>query len=245
MHRTIAIGDVHGAHKALLQIIEKIDLRIDDTLVFLGDLVDGWSGSYDIIEYLIKLSNTHKCIFIKGNHDLNCEYWLSTGASNANWEAHGGKVTMKQYEGKTKEDKERHLIFFRNMPYFHIDQKNRLFVHAGFTSMHGPNGEYSESGFIWDRTLLEMAIATDATLTPESLRYPKRLKHFDEIYIGHTPTQHYNSEQPINAMNLWNLDTGAAFKGRLSAIDIDTKECWQSDPPYLLYPEEQGRNKAE
>ena len=64
MSRIIAIGDVHGAHKALLQIIEKIELREDDTLIFLGDLVDGWSGSYDVIEYLIGLNkNSQVCFY--------------------------------------------------------------------------------------------------------------------------------------------------------------------------------------
>jgi serine/threonine protein phosphatase 1 len=39
------------------------------------------------------------------------------------------------------------------------------------------------------------------------------------------------------------VDTGAAFKGRLTALDIQTKEFWQSDPVWKLYPQEQGRNK--
>ena len=47
----------------------------------------------------------------------------------------------------------------------------------------------------------------------------------------------------MNAINVWNVDTGAAFKGKLSAIDIDTKEIFQSDNLPLLYPDEKGRNK--
>jgi serine/threonine protein phosphatase 1 len=37
------------------------------------------------------------------------------------------------------------------------------------------------------------------------------------------------------------MDTGAAFTGALSIMDIDTKEYWQSDLP-SLYPDENGRN---
>jgi serine/threonine protein phosphatase 1 len=48
---------------------------------------------------------------------------------------------------------------------------------------------------------------------------------------------------PMNAANVWNVDTGAAFTGRLSAIDIDTKEVFQSDIVKDLYPNEIGRNK--
>jgi len=42
--------------------------------------------------------------------------------------------------------------------------------------------------------------------------------------------------------NVWNVDTGAAFKGPVTIMDADTKEFWQSDFVYTLYPEENGRN---
>jgi serine/threonine protein phosphatase 1 len=47
----------------------------------------------------------------------------------------------------------------------------------------------------------------------------------------------------MNAANVWNVDTGAAFTGKLSALDIDTKEIFQSDILRDLYLDELGRNK--
>jgi len=47
----------------------------------------------------------------------------------------------------------------------------------------------------------------------------------------------------MNAINVWNIDTGAAFKGKLSGVNIDTKAVYQSDNLPLLYPNEKGRNK--
>jgi serine/threonine protein phosphatase 1 len=47
----------------------------------------------------------------------------------------------------------------------------------------------------------------------------------------------------MQAINIWNIDTGAAFKGKLSAINIDTKAIYQSDDLPSLYPNELGRNK--
>ena len=129
------------------------------------------------------------------------------------------------------------------MPLYHIDDKQRLFVHAGYTSMHGPEHEHHQSNFFWDRTLWETAVATNNTFQKNNLLFPKRLKHFREIYIGHTPTLHLNSTKPLHKVNVWNMDTGAAFTGALSAMDIDTKEIWQSDPLINLYPDEMGRNK--
>ena len=35
--------------------------------------------------------------------------------------------------------------------------------------------------------------------------------------------------------NVWNLDTGAGFNGRVTMMDIDTKIFWQSDPIPSLY----------
>lgn len=243
MKRTLAIGDIHGGYRALVQLIDRAGIMSEDRLIFLGDLVDGWSESFEVIDYLIELDQRQSCLFVKGNHDLYCEYWLATNQVNPEWDQHGGLATQAGYRNRSEEKKNEHLEFFRRMPYYHIDEQNRLFVHAGFTSMHGPNREHYESNYIWDRTLLECAIATGDDIEPTSIRYPKRLRHFSEIYIGHTPTQYYDSETPIRGANLWNVDTGAAFKGSLTALDIDTKEYWQSDPVYKLYPNEMGRNK--
>ena len=134
------------------------------------------------------------------------------------------------------------LIFFEQMTDFHIDERNRLFIHAGFTSMHGPLQEFYASNFSWDRTLWETALIMDGRISNDSLLFPKRLKLFTEIYIGHTPTINYNVDVPMQGCNVWNIDTGAAFFGKLSIIDIDTKQFWQSDKVGSLYPGENGRN---
>ena len=96
--------------------------------------------------------------------------------------------------------------------------------------------------FYWDRTLWETALALDPSLPTESDLYPNRLKLYSEIFIGHTPVTRINKEIPINASCIWNIDTGAAFKGKLTIMDVDTKEFWQSDPLPQLYPTEKGRN---
>ncbi|MCA0152019.1 metallophosphoesterase family protein [Winogradskyella vincentii] len=241
--RNLVIGDIHGGLKALVQLIEQLKVKSGDKLVFLGDYVDGWSESAQVIQYLIELSNTVKCVFIKGNHDVWCEDWLREGLANPVWLAHGGKETVESYSEFTVEEKKQHLQFFQAMELFHLDKANRLYVHAGFTSMHGVQREYEIRNFYFDRTLWEMALTMDKRITRTSDRYPQRLTHYSEIYIGHTPTLNYHKYEPMNAANVWNIDTGAAFTGRLSAMNVDTKEVFQSDPVTYLYPNEQGRNK--
>ncbi len=241
--RTLAIGDIHGGLKGVIQLLNKLELKDEDTLIFMGDYVDGWSESAQVIQFLIELSKKFKCTFIKGNHDVWAEDWLKNGEVNPTWYMHGGKETMESYEGFSHEEKKRHLEFFENLKMYHIDAENRLFLHAGFTSMHGVEKEVFQTTLYFDRTLWEMALTMDKRIEKYSELYPKRLTHYKEIYIGHTPTINYNSYVPINAINVWNIDTGAAFYGKLSAINIDTKEVFQSDVVKDLYPEEKGRNK--
>jgi serine/threonine protein phosphatase 1 len=243
MSRTLVIGDIHGGLKALHQVLEKAAVIKEDTLIFLGDYVDGWSESAQTIDFIMELAKTQNCIFIKGNHDIWCEEWLQTGVADKVWLFHGGAYTVMSYLNYNKDEKIRQLNFLEQMPFYYIDTQNRLFIHAGFTSMHGPEKEFYNTNFSWDRTLWEMALTVDDRIKKDAVLYPKRLKLFTEIYIGHTPTLFYDVTTPMQGCNVWNIDTGAAFKGKLSIMDIDTKQFWQSDEVFRLYPNESGRNQ--
>ena len=238
MARTIVIGDIHGGLKALEQLLGKIEIDGDDQLIFLGDYVDGWSGSALVVSYLIELDKIYPCIFIKGNHDAWCESWLRDKQVDTTWLHHGGLSTMESYKDLGKAEIENHLDFFYRLRNYYIDMDNRLFIHAGFTSILGPKEERIKENYYWDRTLWELALKMDARAGSHS----RRLSLFKEIFIGHTPTTNYGVSTPMHAGNVWNIDTGAAFMGRLSAIDADTKQVWQTDKVQNLYPGEKGRN---
>lgn len=240
--RTLVIGDIHGGLRALIQVLERANVTIDDTLIFLGDYVDGWSESAQVIDFLIALNKKQKCIFIKGNHDLWCGRWLLLGASNPVWEENGGREAKQSYLDTGLLSNAKHKYFFENLKNYYIDEEDKLFIHAGFTSIHGVKKEEYESNYYFDRTLWEMVVAMDKSIAEDLISFPKRLKHYKEIYIGHTPTTNYNEDIPMNKLNVWNIDTGAAFKGKLSILDIKTKEFWQSDPLFELYSNEKGRN---
>jgi serine/threonine protein phosphatase 1 len=241
--RTFAIGDIHGGLKALIQVLNQLQVTEKDTLIFMGDYVDGWSESAQVIDFLINLSEKIDCIFIKGNHDVWCENWLKDQSDvNPTWYLHGGKETIDSYEGFTIDEKNEHLKFLENLKMYHLDTENRLFLHAGFTSMHGVERETYPHKFCTDRTLWEMALAMDHKIEKSSSNYPRRLQHYSEIYIGHTPTTNFGETAPMNAINIWNVDTGAAFKGKITALNINTKAYFQSDELPMLYPNEKGRN---
>ncbi len=242
-NRKLVIGDIHGAYLALKQVLERVGLKENDELIFLGDYVDGWSQTKEVIDYLLELNKSHSCIFIRGNHDTWCEEWLQKGKINEVWLFSGGTSTANSYSNIDDEVKQKHIEFFNRLINYHVDEKNNLFIHAGYSSMHGPAKETYTSNYNWDRTLWEMALAMDKNIQKDSKIYPKRLKLFNELFIGHTPTTDYDSDVPMNAVNIWNVDTGAAFHGKLTVLDTDTKEFWQSDVVQKFYPNEKGRNK--
>ena len=242
MNRKLVIGDIHGGLKALKQVLERANVSKNDTLIFLGDFVDGWSESPQVLDFLITLQQSQKCIFIRGNHDDLLLNYLKTNSYSEEWFKHGGKSTVDGYEKIDATTKQIHINFLEALESYHLDSENRLFIHAGFTNLKGVDFEYFKPLFYWDRTLWELALALDETIPLESELYPNRLKLYKEIYIGHTPTTKINKTVPINKTCVWNIDSGAAFTGPLTILDVETKEYWQSDDLPSLYPNEKGRN---
>lgn len=243
--RTLVIGDIHGGYKALTQVLLKAEVTPTDTLIFLGDYVDGWSQSAEVINLLIELSTKQNCIFIRGNHDELVLKWMlhhDEGFDEGMWFKHGGKATVDAYKLINQETKNKHIEFLKNLQNYYIDNQNRLFVHAGFTNLNGVENEFFPKMLYWDRTLWEMAVCLDTSIEKTSELYPSRLKIYHEIYLGHTPTTKISSLLPINKASVWNIDTGAAFKGPLTILDVDSKQFWQSEILPILYPNEKGRN---
>ncbi len=242
MARILVIGDIHGGLKALQQVLQRAKVTRSDTLIFLGDYVDGWSESPQVIDFLIALRQKQHCILIRGNHDDLLMNYLKTGDYGKEWFKHGGKSTVDGYKKCTSECKQKHITFLEELKDYYLDEQNRLFIHAGFTNVNGINFEYYPEMFYWDRSLWETALSLDETIPKDSPFYPKRLTLYKEIFIGHTPTTRLQLTTPLNKACVWNVDTGAAFTGPLTIMDVDTKAFWQSDFLPILYPNEQGRN---
>jgi len=239
-YETYVIGDIHGGLKALEQVIDKIGLQENDQMIFLGDYVDGLPQSAQVIDFLIELDATFSCIFIRGNHDFWWQQWLETGHPDPDWLNEGGSSTLLSYQYYDKKQLEKHLHFSRKLQNFHIDDRQNLFIHAGFTSLAGPEKEISPAYLYNDRTLLETAMVFEHLQNFQTYPFPVRLKLFNEIFIGHTPTVKFGSQFPMHAANLWDIDTGVKKNGRLTVLNVKTKHFWQSDPGSILYPDETG-----
>lgn len=240
--KTLVVGDIHGGLKALKQVLEKAAPQPADLVVFLGDYVDGWSEAAETIDFLIEYRTRQRSVMIRGNHDALCLEWLKDGRDNPLWIASGGQQTIDSYRAVGEKTRALHKTFFEELDNYYLDPGNRLYLHAGFTNQRGVEHEYFSGNFYWDRTLWETALSLNPSLRPGDVRYPSRLVQYREIFIGHTPVNRIGRDTPVQAANVWNVDTGAAFQGPLSVLDASSGTFWQSDPVYSLYPGETGRN---
>lgn len=236
------IGDLHGGLKGLEQLLERAPINEEDVLIFLGDYVDGWSDSAALVSRLLELEQQYECIFIKGNHDVRCYNWLLHGAEDEVWLRHGGRGTKASYYLMPSALKGEHILFFERLLNYYVDDAHNLFIHAGFTTSDGPEQEFTGKKINWDRTLWENAMTMHRRVLKDEKLFPRKLKLYQEIFIGHTPTLFFGRDTPMNACNVWNMDTGAAYTGKASIMNVATKRFYQSDPLIRLYPEETGRN---
>lgn len=255
------MGDIHGAEKALIQCLERSSFNRDtDTLIQLGDICDGWPYVKETLDVLLSIKNL---IPIKGNHDDWFDMWLRRGIHPVAW-MHGGDTTAKSYARYahtvdmpiniipsaggwvtnlcTVDIPKSHIDFFGKQHLYYIDEKNRCFVHGGFDREISIK-ENHESMLYWDRDLWKKAMSCvgDQKLVTADC--------FSEIFLGHTATTGYKHKPtgqsittPMHFGGVWNVDTGAGWNGKLTIMDVDTKQYWQSDAVQELYEDERGRN---
>lgn len=253
--RTFAIGDIHGANLALVQCLERCGFNRDvDTLITLGDICDGWPYVYECVEELLTIENR---IDITGNHDEWFQRWLVSSAHPDHW-IQGGHATAESYLRRLEAE---HMIhgsfstgymiglvpedipadhwnfFMHQHLYYKDDARNYFFVHAGFDRWGTitENKHANPMNFYWDRDLWKAALSCKGD------QKLKTIDDFDTIFIGHTTCSRIDNMRPVFAGGVWNLDTGAGWEGKLTIMDIDTKEYWQSDIVKELYPHIKGR----
>ena len=264
--RELVIGDVHGAWRALDQALGRANYDpTADRLIFVGDYVDGWGQSLEVLRFIAALEDS---ILLLGNHDEWFLNWLLSQPAHSNWLTQGGKATVMSVMGMNASEYEDWWISGRRLPPntvieefgplmqsmlygYHDEDRDYVFVHAGFNTHLGLLGSSNDT-LLWDRGMIKDALDswTNATLfggNPEEPIYGHKA-----VFLGHTSMSAFEKHmtktlgEPYdyrvrNMRGVWNMDTGAGWSGVLSVMDIDTKEQWQSDFVQTLYPEEKGR----
>lgn len=231
--RLICMGDISDRRPRVKECAELL-LQVKDLVMILGNH-DKWA-----LEWMSRVGDqlwdssgsdaADKSQPARPSLDVNELYEKASEV----WLTQGGSDTIVSYrEGVPLT----HFELLRQAKYYHLEG-NKIFVHGGFDHKR-PLEEQDPEDFLWDRSLIDFALTNCEAGT--------RLGGYDEIYVGHTPTisLHVSASgrsalksnvlegqttRPLQVCNVWMMDTGAGWSGgKLSMMDIDTKDVWQSD----------------
>lgn len=196
-----AVGDVHGQFFKLKKLMEKLFIKEDDLLVFVGDYIDRGHYSFEVIEYLIKLKEKHNCVFLRGNHeDMFMDYM--SGIHEDVFVYNGGRDTVKSYRKHGYEIGHETYYIERKMPRAHIEffqklkmyheTEDYIFVHAALWPQEGLTLENQPSEvLLWERQ----------HFIKSKFDWGKR------VIFGHTSFQ-----KPFVMDNKIGIDTGACYE---------------------------------
>lgn len=194
----LIVGDVHGCMNTLIALIDQY-WRREETLIFLGDLIDRGCYVPETVEYVKALKKQHKdrVRVILGNHEHEFIKHFDHGP-NDNWLWQCGKKTLMDYECKGY-DPWKDLAWFKTLPLY-FENEHVFVSHAGIAE-HCDNPYHldAERSIIWNRS---------------------KLKAIGKMQvIGHTPNPagpRYDEES-----DAWNIDTAAVYGAKLTALRID------------------------
>jgi serine/threonine protein phosphatase 1 len=219
------IGDVHGCYDQLITLEHMItedaaQLPGKKLLIMLGDYVDRGPASAQVIEHLIHRPDPgFQRICLTGNHDMAMLDYLEKRLSLSEWWYMGANSTLLSYgidverlrlvhrSPQMLDDTirasipQRHKQFLRSLPIM-IDAGSFLFAHAGIRPSISLKDQRDE-----DLVSIRKEFFENAHL----------LRQW--VVHGHTPI-----EKPHQEGRRFNIDTGAFYTGRLSALRLWNKK---------------------
>jgi serine/threonine protein phosphatase 1 len=216
-------SDIHGCYKKYTRLIERLNLKEDDRLYILGDIVDRGDGGIEVIKDVMKRKNV---VCLRGNHDALALIFLKRCAVQDHsaedrlkegfklWLEDGGAPTFSSFLKLDDNEKQSVLSFLDSLPFYEEININgqRFFL----------SHTVSEKEKLID---IENCDARDFLFgEPE---YEKC--YFDDMIIvtGHTPTGFID---PDYVGQIWKgnrhiaIDCGAVFGNPLGCICLDTME---------------------
>lgn len=207
MQRTLVVGDVHGCHIALQTLLDRFDLRRDDHLILLGDVVDRGPDSRAVIQMLIELGSFCRLDLVLGNHEEMLLAAAENPAVAPAWLGWGGIETIASYGHSLSDIPDEHLDFLaEGRPY--VETESHLCVHANLEP-GVPLPEQSVAWLRWHKI--------SGYETPHESGKP--------IVCGHTVMP---GDVPQVRDGWIMLDTGAYTGSFLSAVELASGEILQA-----------------
>lgn len=208
MSRRIFVGDVHGHYDGLMRLLAMIALTAEDTLHFVGDLIDRGPKSSQVVEFVRQ--NNHPCVL--GNHEhllINAfpDEHSDMGAFQS-WLHSGGQPTLTSYPNT--EALLEHVEWLKTLPLY-LDLGDVLLVHAGLNPQKS----------LIQQTQMDLCWIREAFHS-----YDQPIFADKRIITGHTITFTLPGVRPgqiAQGPGWLDIDTGAYHpkSGWLTAVDID------------------------
>jgi serine/threonine protein phosphatase 1 len=210
--RTLAIGDIHGCHTALVALLNAVQPASEDRIVFLGDYIDRGPTSRDVIESLLRLSKTCSPVFLRGNHEVMILEAREDPLKGNLWQSYGGLETLFSYGANYRQDwtstiPNSHWKFFDAAARY-FETGTHIFAHACLDPE------------------LDMADQPDWLLYWEFFERLEPHKSGKKIICGHTPQR---SGEIKNVGFALCIDTGPAVGGWLTCLDVNSGKHWQAN----------------
>ena len=223
--RLLVMGDIHGQYEKMVKVLSLCEYDpAKDRLVLLGDYVDRGPATSRVVKAVMQLVKAG-AVALYGNHEdlmLQALNKRQSGRISAaaldQWYANGGEITLNDYRADST-TLEEHLGFFGTLPRWY-EEKGYLFVHAGIR----PGiltAQQSPQDLIWIRE-------------PYILNYGGP----QDVVTGHTPTSYIGRYElfpditdftkPLVIHHKIFLDTGAAWGGPLTVMEVHSKQFWQA-----------------
>jgi len=210
--RTLAIGDIHGHLRALDALLNSVGPKPDDRIVFLGDYVDKGPDVKGLLDRMVQLRERPNVVFLRGNHDEMLVHAYRNPPEFSVWECLAGENALASYGGGDLREvigkiPSEHWSFLEETCRDYFETPEHIFVHAGIRAHVAPAEEDRER-LLW--TSLLTAASHHSGRTVICGHSSQRSGHIADL--GHTIC----------------LDTGITSGGRLTCLDVETLEFWQS-----------------
>ena len=132
--RHIIVGDVHGMRPELEALVVKVGLTLDDTLVFVGDLVDKGPDSAGVVGFARSLREKgFTVVLVEGNHEEKHSRFrtaLEKGGEKATKKFRGVEELASITEALSPED----VAFLDTaVPFHRIPEHGAVVLHGGVT----------------------------------------------------------------------------------------------------------------
>lgn len=207
--RVIVIGDVHGCHRELKDLLEKVAPVADDLIVLLGDLINRGPDSHAVIE----IARSIRAKSLLGNHEFRLLEFRRTGDDSHLKDE--DRRTLKQL---TPQD----WAFMERMPLHHaIPELDTVLVHGGFLP-----------GIAWETqpaSVVTRIQVIDRDGRPRKRGEVPNAPHWADqwqgppfVIYGHTSRDEVY-ERPYSL----GIDTACAMGGRLTACILPGREIVQ------------------